>query len=127
LDHIVRFLIRTYRVWGVVAAVFAAGVPAACSPMPARYEKTAAELVRTEHVATSVDFSKAWAPLGRDFWEPLSEEDEIRLGFWLDSCVSELTARFTPAPDAPVRAVQIAECMAARGWHLTVRETPAAD
>jgi hypothetical protein len=112
-----------YRVGSVATALLAAGVPAACSPMPAPYEATAAALVRTEHVAASAGFSKAWAPLGRNFSEPLSEDDEIRLRFWLDSCVSELTARFTPAPGATVRALQIAECMGARGWHLAVRET----
>lgn len=60
--------------------------------------------------------------MGRSFPESLSADDVMRGKFWLDSCVSELTARFAPAPANTVRAIQIAECMAARGWRLDVRE-----
>jgi hypothetical protein len=108
-----------------MAGLLAAGSLAACSPLPP-YESTAAELTRIEYVDAAVGFSKAWKPEGRRSSEPLSKEDEIRGEFWLDSCLSELSARFTPAPATAVRALQIAECMQARGWHLVVREFNAA-
>ena len=108
-----------------MAGLLAAASFAACSPLPP-YESTAAELIRTEHVTSTFSFAKAWAPLGRGSDKSLSETDKIRVKFWLDSCVSELAARFAPPPGAAVRALQIGECMEARGWHLVVRETRAA-
>jgi hypothetical protein len=105
-----------------IVGLLAAALLAACSPM-SPYESTATELALREQAAPFVGFSKAWAPLGTDSLESLSVDDAIRGRFWLDSCVSELAARFTPAPGTTVRALQIAECMEARGWHLVVRES----
>jgi hypothetical protein len=65
-------------------------------------------------------------PVGRSSSESLSEEEEMRGQFWLESCLSELGARFAPAPTPAVRALQIGECMQARGWRLVVRESNAA-
>jgi hypothetical protein len=90
------------------------------------YESTAAELLRTERVTSSFGYSKEWAPPGRESATSLASVEEIHRKFWLDSCVSELDTRFTPAPGPAVRAVQIAECMEARGWHLVVREASTA-
>ena len=59
-----------------------------------------------------------------DLSAALSDEEDMRGRFWLSACVNELAARFTPAPESAVRALQIAECMQARGWHLVVREWP---
>jgi hypothetical protein len=106
-----------------VGALLAAGVLAACSAVPP-YRSTATELVQTEHVVSTA-FSKSWAPLDGDAFGSLSEDDELRRSFWLDSCVNELGSRFVPAPRAAVRAVQIAECMYVRGWHLSVRDSVA--
>jgi len=85
------------------------------------YESTAAELALEEHVPL-VDFVKAWAPLGASSAASLSADDEARRRFWLDACVDELGGRFVPAPGSVVRALQIGECMQARGWHLVVQE-----
>jgi hypothetical protein len=105
--------------------LLAASVLAACSSA-SPYAATAAKLTRTEHIAPGVDFVKEWQPARRPFPESLSADDEIRGKFWLDSCISELTARFVPPPANTVRALQIAECMGAHGWHLAVRESSAA-
>jgi hypothetical protein len=104
-----------------ITELLAASVLAACSPAPP-YASTAAKLARSQHIAHGVYFVKEWQPMGRSFPESLSADDVMRGKFWLDSCVSELTARFAPAPANTVRAIQIAECMAARGWRLDVRE-----
>jgi hypothetical protein len=101
----------------------AAALVAACSPLPP-YESTAADLVRAGRGTSLVEFSTEWKPLTKGFSEALSDEENVRGRFWLSSCVNELDARFTPAPNGTVRALQIAECMAARGWHLVVREAP---
>jgi len=105
-----------------VAAVAAglAALVAACSPLPP-YESTAAALAGRH--APSARFATEWKPVSRDLSAPLSADESVRGDFWLRSCVSELTARFTPAPEGAVRALQIAECMEARGWHLVVRES----
>jgi len=105
-----------------LGGLLAAALVAACSPPPP-YESTAAELVRTGRAASSVEFSTEWKPLRRNLSEALSDEESVQGKFWLSSCVSELAARFTPAPKGAVRALQIAECMEARGWHLVVRES----
>ena len=86
------------------------------------YESTAAALAREER-GPFADFAKAWVPLGETSAESLSVDDESRRRFWLDACVAELGSRFEPAPGSAVRALQIGECMQARGWHLVVRET----
>jgi len=107
---------------GQALALLMAGVLAACSPV-SPYKSTAAELGRTEHFLSNGS-STAWTPLDWDTpGSSLSEDDELRREFWLDSCANELSARFVPAPRPAVRAVQIAECMYVRGWHLDVRDT----
>ena len=116
-----RFVSRPKRYQ--LSGLFVAGVLGACSPV-SPYQSTAAELARTEHFV-STGFSNTWKPLRRDTTESLSDDDEIRRKFWLGSCVSELSARFVPAPATAVRAVQIAECMYVRGWHLDVRDSEA--
>lgn len=108
-----------------VGGLLAAALVAACSPLPP-YEATAAELARTGRGVSRVEFSTEWKPLLKAFSEALSDEENARGRFWLSSCVNELGARFTPAPKGAVRALQIAECMEARGWHLVVRESNAA-
>ena len=105
-----------------MGGLFVAALLAGCGPA-SPYESTATELSQTERAALRVGFSKTWKPVSRNFSAALSEGENARGRFWLASCVSELTARFTPAPRKTVRAVQIAECMAARGWHLVVRES----
>ena len=105
-----------------LGGLLAAALVAACSPLPP-YESTVAELARTGRGASSFEFSTEWRPKSRNFSAALSDEDNVRGDFWLRSCVSELGARFTPAPNGAVRALQIAECMEARGWHLVVRES----
>jgi hypothetical protein len=103
------------------AGLLAAGVLAACSPL-SPYQSTAAKLEQMELVRPSVTFIKEWQPVRRTVAESPADES-ARGRFWLDSCVSELSARFTPAPGSAARAAQIAECMQARGWHLVVRES----
>jgi hypothetical protein len=66
---------------------------------------------------------KTWKPLGRDRSYILSDWDNQRRDFFLGSCVSELTARFSPPPGEVLRAAQIVECMATRDWHLVVDDT----
>jgi hypothetical protein len=105
-----------------LGGLLAAALVAACSPLPP-YESTAAELARSGRAASSVEFSTEWKPMSRNLSEALSDDENVRGRFWLNSCVSELSARFTPAPRGAVRALQIAECMEARGWHLVVRES----
>jgi hypothetical protein len=112
-----------YRIGYGATGLLVAGVLAACGSV-SPYRSTAAELVRTEHFV-STDFSMTWTPLDRDAEKSLSEDDESRRRFWLDSCVNELSARFAYAPGNAVRAVQIAECMYVRGWHLNVRDSVA--
>jgi hypothetical protein len=90
----------------------------ACSRLPA-YEATAAALTAAGR------FSTEWKPMTRELSAVLTDEEDLRGKFWLSSCVNELAARFTPAPENAVRALQIAECMQARGWHLVVVESPA--
>jgi len=103
------------------AGLLAAGVLAACSPL-SPYQSTAAKLAQTEHALPAVTFVKEWQPARETFAESPADA-RARGRFWLDSCVSELSARFTPAPGSAARAAQIAECMDARGWHLVVRES----
>jgi hypothetical protein len=105
-----------------IGSLFAAALLSGCSP-GSPYESTATELSQTEHAAPRVAFSKTWKPVSRDLSAALSEDENVRGKFWLDSCVSELSARFTPAPGETVRALQIAECMSVRGWHLVVSES----
>lgn len=112
-----------YRIGYQATGLLVAGVLAACSSISS-YRSTAAGLVRTEHFV-SADFSMTWTPLNSDAEESLSEDDELRRRFWLDSCANELGARFVFAPGNAVRAVQIAECMYVRGWHLDVRDSAA--
>ena len=102
-----------------VTAGFAGVLLGACSRPPA-YELTAIELSTTERVTPEVAFVKAWKPIGKSFADALSDEEQARGEFWLASCVSELTARFLPAPRDAVRALQLTECMQARSWHLAV-------
>ena len=79
-----------------------------------------------EYPASFYGFSKAWKPLSRDRAYALSDDDILRREFLVGSCVSELTARFVPAPGPALRAVQLLECMEARGWHLVVEDVIAA-
>jgi hypothetical protein len=105
----------------LVCSLIAAGLLAACG-VTSRYEETGLRLSRTEHLAALYGIAKAWRPLGRGYAYALSDQENARARFFLDSCVSELTARFRPAPGPALRAVQIGECMQARGWHLVVEE-----
>ena len=75
-----------------------------------------------ERTASGVRFVKEWQTV-RSSADDQRPHDDYGSEFWLGSCVSELTARFTPAPADPVRAAQIAECMQARGSRLAVRES----
>jgi hypothetical protein len=60
--------------------------------------------------------------MGRDHTYALSDDDILRREFLVGSCISELTARFVPAPGPALRAVQLLDCMEARGWHLVVED-----
>jgi hypothetical protein len=100
------------------AAGLAVALLGACSE-PSAYEATAIELAATERVG-AVAFAKAWKPVGTSIADALSDEDRVRGEFWLASCVNELAARFVPAPRDAVRALQITECMQARGWRLAI-------
>ncbi|HVY63424.1 MAG TPA: hypothetical protein VHH11_01230 [Gammaproteobacteria bacterium] len=94
-------------------------VLAGCS-QPSAYESTANELSTTERGTPGMELAKAWKPIGRSFTDALSGEDQARREFWLSACISELTARYVPAPRDAVRALQLADCMQARGWRLAI-------
>jgi hypothetical protein len=108
-----------------VGLLVAAGLLTACSS-PSDYAATAMKLAGTEHPAPTYGLSKAWKPLGKSHAYTPSDQENVRMQFFLDSCVSELTARFKPTPSRAVQAVQIGECMQARGWHLVLEERIAA-
>jgi hypothetical protein len=108
---------KTTSLTTLVAAAF---LPA-CSSMSA-YESTAVELSSPERVASFYGFSKTWKPRGKDADYVLSDDEQVRLEFFLSSCISELTARFSPPPGTLLRAIQILECMNARDWDLVVEE-----
>jgi len=105
-----------------MTGLLAASVLAACSSA-SPYASTAAKLTRTERVAPGVEFVKEWQPERGPLPQSPSADDELSAESWLTSCINELAGRFTPAPADTVRALQIAECMAVRGWHLAVRES----
>lgn len=105
----------------LVLSLVAAALLPACNET-SRYDATAAELTRAEYPTAFYGFAKAWKPLGKGYAYALSKDERVRAQFFLDSCISELTARFASAPGPAVRAVQIGECMEARGWHLALEE-----
>jgi hypothetical protein len=108
-------LVSLVCTFGVAACSFA------CSSVPP-YEATAMALSGTEYSASFYGFSKAWKPIGRDRTYALSDDDILRREFLVGSCVSELTARFVPPPGPALRAIQLLDCMEARGWHLIVED-----
>jgi hypothetical protein len=105
----------------LVFALAAAGALSACGATT-RYGTTALELSGAASPAPADRLASAWKPLDRGYSYALSDEERVRARFFLDSCVSELTARFEPPPSRAIRAAQISDCMRARGWHLVVEE-----
>jgi hypothetical protein len=95
-------------------------LPACSAPSP--YDATAVALARAERPTAFYGLAKDWKPLGKGYSYEISEEESVREQFFLHSCISELTARFDPAPGPALRAVQLSECMQARGWHLALEE-----
>lgn len=105
-----------------VCALLAAAVSAGCSA-PAQYASTAEALSRTERPTAFYSLAKAWKPLGRNYSYAIPGDENVRAQLFLRSCIDELAGRFDPAPVSAVRAVQIGECMHARGWHLVLQES----
>ena len=108
-----------------IAITLVAAVLQGCSAISA-YESTAAELSGIEYTGVIDGFEKLWKPLGKDGAYSLSQEEAVRGGSDLDSCISSLSERFVvphrSVPSRELRVVQLLDCMQSRGWHLVVTE-----
>lgn len=105
----------------LVLLLVAASFVGSCSARMS-YEATASELSEIPRRPRQNGLVQDWRPLGEPYSYRLSSEERIRARFFLVSCADELEARFSSPPGRALRAVQIGECMQARGWHLAFDE-----
>lgn len=87
-----------------------------------KYGSSSSEMLRTEYFKPNLGLLKSWKPLGKSYEYQTSEYEKEQIALSLEFCIEHLSSKYPSAPREPVRAIQIVECMKAKGWGFEIEE-----
>lgn len=92
------------------------------TPVAQEYTQTARKLWATTDVGPATAYETKWTPAGKDASYFLNADEITRANADVDLCIADLSKSAEFSPPEVTRAVQLMDCMAAKGWHVSVRE-----